>query len=112
MLDGVSFLMFGFNATTNYINMHTIGSGGHLSSLVSRFDNDEVGDQTLISHELEGNAAQEQHVQELCGEKESRYYRNDFAASGIELGKHFRDEISQAKRATDSENNFPHLNKM
>ena len=57
LLDGVSSSMFGFNATTNYINMHTISSGGHLSSLVSRFDNDKVGDQTLISHELEGSAA-------------------------------------------------------
>ena len=69
LLDGVSSSMFGFNATTNYINMHTIGSDGHISSPFSRFVNDEVGDQTLISHELEGNAAQEQHVQELCGEK-------------------------------------------
>ena len=72
LLDGVSSSMFGFNATTNYINMHTIGSGGHLSSPISRIDNDEVGDQTLISHELEGSAAQEQHIQELRGEKESK----------------------------------------
>ena len=50
--------------------MHTIGSGGHLSSPVSRIDNDEVGDQTLISHELVRSAAQEQHIQELRGEKE------------------------------------------
>ena len=70
LLDGVSSSMFGFNATTNYINMHTIGSGGHLSSPVSRIDNDEVGDQTLISHELVRSAAQEQHIQELCREKE------------------------------------------
>ena len=27
-------------------------------------------------------------------ELESRYYRNDLAASGTELGEHFRDEIS------------------
>ena len=39
-------------------------------------------------------------------ELESRYYRNDLAASGIELGEHFRNEIRQAKRATDSNNNF------
>ena len=75
LLDGVSFLMFGFNATTNYINMPTIGFGGHLSSLVSRFDNDEVGDQTLISHEFKGSAAQEQHIQELRGEKKIKTNR-------------------------------------
>ena len=39
-------------------------------------------------------------------ELESRYYSIDHAVSCAELGEHFIDEISQAKRATDSENNF------
>jgi hypothetical protein len=53
LLDGDSPSIFGFNATSNYINMDNTSPGGCGSSPATRVDNHEVGDQTSISHEFE-----------------------------------------------------------
>lgn len=194
LLDGDSPSICGVNDTSNYINMDNTSPGGCGSSPAARVDNHEVGNQILISHEFESTTAEDQHIQELCGENgsklterfarvyskkqklrktvdlnrstlsvtlpedilgeeetqdlfccgsnekkkfrcistavaeipdknnppeysadkdkqadcklESRYYSVDLDVSAAELGEHFIDAISQAKRATDNENNF------